>query len=317
MHALVTGSTGFAGMYLVQHLIERGCSVYGTYLTKPSDPKVKGVQLLECDIRDATRLRRIMRRVRPRRIYHLAAFSSVQESFQDWNAVYEVNFWGTFNVLESARQVAPKARIMVVSSGECYGAVSPKSLPVTERHPFSPQSPYGLSKAAADMLANFYAHKHGLHVIRARPFNHTGPGQAPAFVCSDFARQIAAIDLGICPPLIRVGNLEVERDFSDVRDVVRAYELLLEKAQPGGAYNVASGKPTRLADIVRLLTSFSTRAVRVLTQRQRYRSGEAPTLYGSYHKLHQATNWKPQYTLRRTLFDLYQSWREKLQEQRN
>lgn len=165
-------------------------------------------------------------------------------SFRDFRNVFDSNFWGTFNLLEAVKQAAPKACVLVVSSGQCYGSVKPSQLPVTEAQPLSPPSPYALSKAAGDMLAEHYFQRFGLHIVRARPFNHTGPGQSPEFVCSDWARQIASAELRLTPPVLSVGNLTVRRDFSDVRDVVRAYVLLLEKGMPGEAYNVGSGRTT-------------------------------------------------------------------------
>lgn len=155
------------------------------------------------------------------------------------------------------------------------------------------------------MLAEYYHRRFGLHVVRARPFNHTGPGQSPHFVCSDFARQIAAIDLGLRPPRVHVGNLKARRDFSDVRDIVRAYELLLETGAPGEAYNVASGRGTSVRQVLRLLKSFCSYPIRMSVQRHRLRPTEGHTLYASNRKLRRATSWKPEYALRKTLSDLY------------
>ena len=187
--------------------------------------------------------------------------------------------------------------------------MKPSHLPVTEDQAFAPPNPYALSKAAADMLAGQYYFRFGLHIIRARPFNHTGPGQMPGFVCSDFARQIAAIDLGLQRPVVRVGNLRAKRDFTDVRDVVQAYQLLLEKGKPGEAYNVASGQATSVWQIVRVLASFSSWRIRLSVQGQRFRPGDVRTLYGSSLKLRRATGWKPAYNLRTTLRDLYVWWK--------
>ncbi len=270
------------------------------------------VTLHQCDVRNPKRLRALLRRLRPDRIYHLAAESSVRKSFSNVRTVFETNFWGTFNLLEAVRLCRPRSRVLVVTSSHCYGAVAPSQLPVTESHPLLPQSPYALSKASADMLAAYYHHWFGLHVIRARPFNHTGPGQSPHFVCSDFARQIASVATGFHPPVLNVGNLNVRRDFSDVRDVVRAYELLMEKGKPGEAYNVASGRPISLRYIVKRLTSSCAGPVRIRKQAQRVRAAEAYTLYGSNHKLRRATGWKAEYDLGQTLSDMYEWWRNAL-----
>src|SRR5579864_4038155 len=228
MRVLVTGACGFVGQHLVHLLRKRRHEILGTVLGSPPKDKDRKLHFLSCDIRDAGRVSRLVRAFRPDRIYHLAALSSVKDSFKSTREVFEVNFFGTLNVLEAARQYVPKARILVVGSAQVYG--EPKGTrPITEETPLRPQSPYAASKAAADLLAFQYWKAYGLHVVRARPFNHTGPGQAPTFVCSDFAKQIAEIELGLRAPVISVGNLNARRDFSDVRDVVRAYELLAEK----------------------------------------------------------------------------------------
>ena len=316
MRVFVTGATGFVGLHLLRFLLNRGHVLFGTYIAEKPSQIAPGVKLYRCDIRDGARLRTIFRRVRPQRVYHLAALSSVKESFTDFQAVYDTNFWGTFHLLEAVRQNAPEARLLVVGSSQCYGAIKPSRLPVDESHPFSPQNPYALSKASADLLAGYYHRRFRLHVIRARPFNHTGPGQAPNFVCSDFARQIAAIELGLQPPVLRTGDIDVRRDFSDVRDVVRAYELLLEKAKSGEAYNVASGHVTPVRQIVRILASFCPRPIRITVQRQRLRPHEEQTLYGSIRKLQRTTGWEHEYNLKKTLRDLYLYWKVSLQEQR-
>ncbi|PYU66845.1 MAG: hypothetical protein DMG49_20755 [Acidobacteria bacterium] len=286
MRVLVTGATGFVGRHLVQFLKSRGETVFGTYLSKKTVGTDPEARLFRCDVRERVALRKIVGALRPKRIYHLAAVSSSQESLRHSQDVFEANFLGTYNLLESVRQIVPDARVLVVGSGQCYGPVKPSHLPVTEDQAFAPPNPYALSKAAADMLAGQYYFRFGLHIIRARPFNHTGPGQMPGFVCSDFARQIA-----------------------DVRDGVQAYQLLLEKGKNGEAYNVASGQATWVWQIVRVLASFSSWRIRLSVQGQRFRPGDVRTLYGSSLKLRRATGWKPAYNLRTTLRDLYVWWK--------
>lgn len=314
MRALVTGATGFAGKHLVQLLLKRGYTVWGTYLVgQPAEENAARLRLLRCDIRNKSRVRSIVQKVRPHRVYHLAAFSSVRESVQNFRAAFDTNFWGTFNLLEAIRQAAPTARVLIVGSGQCYGPQKRTDPPVTESHPLSPQDPYSLSKAAADMLAYYYYKHFGLHVVRARPFNHTGPGQSPHFVCPDFARQIAAINLNLSPPILHVGELRVWRDFSDMRDVVLAYQMLLEKGKPGEAYNVASGQSRSLQRIVQSLSSFSAKPIQLIVDPDRLRAGQVRVLCGSSRKLRRATGWRPQFTLPATLKDLYLYWEHKLQ----
>ncbi len=216
------------------------------------------------------------------------------------------------DLLDAVRESAPKARVLLVGSGQCYGNVAAARLPVTEDQPLAPYSPYAGSKAAADLMGYQYFRTWNLQVIRARPFNPTGPGQPPQYVCSDLARQVAKIDAGLCHPVLEVGNTRVQRDFSDVRDVVSAYELLLECGQSGAAYNIASGRGVSIAQIVRLLRPFCRVPFKVEVQQQRLRAGEIPRLYGSNRKLRRDTGWKPEYSLSLTLKEVYSYWRTTL-----
>jgi GDP-4-dehydro-6-deoxy-D-mannose reductase len=308
MRALVTGATGFVGLHLVRLLLSLGYEVSGTCLSLPAvwDFDAK---LFRCDVRDAARLRLVIQKSRPSRIYHLAAQSSPSQSVEHFRDAYDTNFWGTYNLLEAAREFVPRARILVVGSAQCYGTVKPRELPITEAQPLAPSNPYALSKAAVDMLAGHYHLRFGLHVILARPFNHTGPGQQAGFVCSDYARQCAAIELGHRRPVLRARDLHKRRDFSDVRDVVRAYELLLQMGKPGEAYNIASGRLISVKRIVLLLKSFCSRPVRLSVQRQRRRPTDINVLYGSNRKLRRATGWKTTYQMRQTLRDLFDYWK--------
>jgi GDP-4-dehydro-6-deoxy-D-mannose reductase len=308
MRVLVTGATGFAGQHLVQLLLSLRHTVYGTYLSPPDEWKFDA-GLICCDVRDGARLRRVVREVSPGRIYHLAGESSPSRALEDFQGAFDTNFWGTYHLLEAARHVAPRARILVVTSGQCYGQVKASALPITEDQAFAPPNPYALSKAAADMLASQYHSRFGLQVIRARPFNHTGPGQQRGFVCADYARRIVASELGRGRAVVRLRNPQVRRDFSDVRDVVRAYALLLERGQPGEAYNVASGKTISVRQIVSSLASFSSRPIHIAAVRQRLCPEDVSTLYGSNRKLHRATGWKSEYTMHQTLEDLFGYWK--------
>lgn len=311
MRVLVTGATGFVGQHLVR-LLSRRYPTYGTHFLKGAAVDCSTVKLFRCDVRKLAQLKAVIGEVHPSRIYHLAAQSSPAHSLGHIHEVYETNFWGTYNVLEAVRQIVPKARVLVIGSGLCYGSVRRSDLPVIESHAFAPPNPYALSKAAADMLAGQYYSMFGLDVVRARPFNHTGPGQGPGFVCSDLARQIAAIELGHRRPVLCVGDLLAERDFSDVRDVVRAYELMLEEANPGEAYNVASARAISVKHILNVLLSFCPCSIRVTVERQRFREGDVRTIFGSNRKLRAITGWKPAYNISQTLQDLYTWWKTNL-----
>src|SRR5438270_7473500 len=236
MRVLVTGGTGFVGQHLIRLLNERKHIIFSTYLAAASKAS-QAAELLACDIRNQEQVLEVVRDAKPQHIYHLSALSSVIKSFEDSRQVWETNVWGAMNLLDALKEMAPQARVLFVGSSQAYGNVARRRLPVREDERLSPASPYAASKAAAEMLATQFFHSSGLEVICARPFNHTGPGQSPEFVCSDLARQVAEIELGLRSPVLRIGNLNVQRDFSDVRDVVRAYELLMHRGTPGDVYN--------------------------------------------------------------------------------
>ncbi len=314
MRILITGASGFVGQHLSRLLISCRHEVFGTFLTGNRAGLPSGVKMLRCDLRHANEVRSVVQDVQPQQVYHLAALSSVKDSFENARLVYESNFWGTFNVLDAVRAAQPSARVLLVSSGHCYGPVKRSHLPIKETEPLHPDSPYGVSKAAADMLGGQFFHNYGLKVIRARPFNHTGPGQSPHFVCSDFARQFATIELGISSPLVRIGNIFARRDFSDVRDVVQAYVMLIAKGNPGEAYNVGSGRAVALRQILAILQSICPRKVQIEVEKQRLRRGETTVSFCSIRKLKQATGWHPKFDLRDTLQDLYSSWKEAIRK---
>lgn len=308
MRVLVTGGTGFVGQHLVRLLHERTRTIFSTCLVKPSSP-ISGVELLPCDIRNRDQVLQVVRYAQPQHIYHLSALSSVVKSYEGARQVWDTNVWGAMNLLDAVREAAPQARVLLVGSSQCYGHVASRRLPVTEDERLAPASPYAASKAAAEMLASQFFHSCGSQVIRTRPFNHTGPGQSAEFVCSDLARQVAEIELGYRLPVVRIGNIRIERDFSDVRDVVRAYELLLHRGAPGEVYNVASGRSVSIAEIVKHLQSCCPRSFQVDVEQKRVRSGEVSKMYGSNRKLRRVTGWKPEYSLAQTLRDLYEFWK--------
>lgn len=226
------------------------------------------------------------------------------------------NVLSTLNVLEGVRAEAPHSRVLTAGSGETYGAVPEERLPVGEEEQLHPQSPYAVSKASGEMLAGLYASAHGMHVVRARPFNHIGPGQSDAFAIGSFARQIARAELTQSgqPAILRAGSLEVRRDFTDVRDVVRAYWLLLERAPPG-VYNVCSGRSVALREMVDALVERSATPIRLEHDPSLVRTEELPESRGSFDRLVGATGWRPEIPLAQTLDDTLGWWRERLREE--
>jgi GDP-4-dehydro-6-deoxy-D-mannose reductase len=312
MRCLVTGITGFVGGHLTKLLLARGDEVIGT--SNDIDPAGcrENLKLFHVDITDGAGIARLVQESQPDRVYHLAALSSPAESLGNERSVYDTNFFGTLNLLEAVRCCTPQAHVLLVGSTQCYGNVSEAELPIREEQPFAPRNPYALSKAAGDLLGFQFFARYGSHIVRARPANHTGPGQSPAFVCSDFARQAAAIELGLSAPVLRVGNIGVSRDFCDVRDVVRAYAGLLENGHPGEAYNIGSGGAIALKEITGILTSFCSRPVQIAVESERARPDDAKSIYVSVAKIAAHTGWVAEYDLRTTLRDLFEYWVLKL-----
>ncbi len=312
MRSLITGASGFAGSHLAEYLLHQGQEVIA--LVSPQNDLanlrhiLSEIRMEHVDVRNSDRLVQILSDTKPQRIYHLAALSSPMESMADPKATYDVNFFGTFNLLNACRRLRADCRFLYVSSAEVYGASAKDAMPLREGCPLRPDNPYAASKAAGEMLAYQFYKSYGLPVIRARPFNHTGPRQSDAFVCSSLARQVAEIDAGARPPNVTVGNLKVRRDFSDVRDIVRGYHLLMEKGEVGDVYQLCSGRPVLLESIAQILNSFSIESIRVIVDESRVRTGETPEIWGDHSKATSATGWAPQYELQTTLFDLKRHW---------
>jgi GDP-4-dehydro-6-deoxy-D-mannose reductase len=315
MPILVTGATGLAGRHLTRFCAAEGTEVAGTG-RRPGDQvgPLKGLtRYLELDLLDADHTRRVVDSTRPDRVFHLAAEASVPESWQSPRRTLETNLIGTFNLLDAIKDRCPQARVLVACSGDEYGTVPPSRLPITERTSLKPLSPYAVSKAAVDVLAGFFADAHGLDVVRTRAFNHAGPGQSDRYVIGSFARQIAEAEAhGAQHAELVTGNLEVRRDFTDVRDVVRGYWLALESA-PRGVFNVCSGHSTRLADLLDQLGKHARIPVNQRTDPDRLRKGEVMDLFGSHERLTAATGWRPVLPLETTLRDTLDWWRSQLE----
>jgi GDP-4-dehydro-6-deoxy-D-mannose reductase len=263
----------------------------------------------DVDVTDADAIGEALTTARPEAVYHLAAQSRVDSSWDDATTTYQVNLFGTLNVLHAATTCAPRPRVLLISSAEVYGAVTAADLPVQEDASFRPVSPYAASKAAAE-LAGLQAHLgRGLDVVRARPFNHTGPGQSPGFVVPALARQVAeAAPRG--RGVLQAGNLATHRDFTDVRDVVRAYRLLIERGVAGQVYNVCRGQSVLLQDLVRRLSALADVDLTVEVSADRLRPADVPDMRGDPKRLHDATGWRPAISLDETLRDVLAYWRE-------
>jgi len=297
---LVTGASGFVGSHLVPRLAAEGSQVYalGTEAAPALAPHLAGA--FTADLRDPAAIRDAVAAVRPDAIVHLAALSSAGKSFADPALTHDVNAKGTANVLDAARDAAPAARILVVSSGEVYGP-QPAGTRTREDAPFHPVSPYAESKAEAEKIAESAARNGGLDVIRARAFSHTGRGQTPTFAIPGWADQIVRIERGEAPPVLQVGNLEVTRDLSDVSDVVDAYRALIEHGVRGEAYNVCRGEGVLLADVATRMAGMASVAIRIEVDPGRLRPADVPWLVGDPAKIEAATGWRATTPLDRTL----------------
>ncbi|MBI2774128.1 MAG: GDP-mannose 4,6-dehydratase [Chloroflexi bacterium] len=268
------------------------------------------VQLLHCELTDAGAVEKLISAVQPHRVFHLAAQSFVQSSFDEPAATIDINVRAQLNLLEAVRRHdGEQTRIHVAGSSEEYGLVLPDEVPMKETNPLRPLSPYAVSKVTQDKLAWQYFKSYGMHIVVTRGFNHTGPRRGLIFVTSTFARQIAEIEAGLHEPVLYVGDLTTKRDWTDVRDMVRAYWLALEKGEPGESYNVGSGRTWSIREMLDILLSHSKIKVRLQEDPARLRPSDVPILWADVSKFRKATGWEPKIPFERTLRDLLEYWR--------
>lgn len=316
MKALITGITGFVGSHLAEHLLSQGVQVFGAARWRSDRENIahleNKIKLVECDINDASSVKQMLSEVKPDRIYHLAGQSSVAASWNSPSETINTNVAGQINILEAVRSLDPDIRMHIPGSSEEYGFVEENDLPLTESSQLRPLSPYGVSKVAQDLLGYQYFKSHGLQIVRTRAFNHTGPRHADIFVTSSFAKQAAMIEKGIADPVIRTGNLDAKRDYSDVRDIVRGYVLALEKGEPGDVYNICSGRAVSIKEILDIILSFSSKKISVEQDPSRMRPSDIPVTVGDHSKFSLKTGWKPGIPLEKTLRDIFDYWIERL-----
>ncbi|MBI4227392.1 MAG: GDP-mannose 4,6-dehydratase [Candidatus Omnitrophica bacterium] len=317
MRVLITGITGFAGSHLAEFLLTQpGVEVYGIERWRSKTDNVEHIKdrliMHECDMRDASSVRKVIETVRPDRIFHLAAQSFVPTSWKAPAETLMTNIVGQLHLFEAVRQIGITPRIQIAGSSEEYGLVHPDELPITETNPLRPLSPYGVSKVGQDLLAYQYHHSYQLHAVRTRGFNHTGPRRGDVFVESNFAQQIAKIERGLQEPVVKVGNLQAKRDYTDVRDMVRAYWLALERGEPGEVYNICSGETHSIESVLQSLLKLSSATVRVEPDPARMRPSDVPLLHGDPAKFQRRTGWRPEIPFETTLRDLLNYWRERV-----
>ncbi|OGD83472.1 hypothetical protein A2165_01745 [Candidatus Curtissbacteria bacterium RBG_13_40_7] len=316
--ALITGVAGFVGSHLSEYLLSQKISVYGFFHPSHSIENIlhlkDKINLVPCDILDKKNLQPQTSEINPDYVFHLAAFSSPADSFKNPKDTLTNNILGQLNLLEGLLRAKSKAQILIVGSGDEYGDIEKKYLPADEQTPLAPTSPYAVSKVAQDMLGlQFFLHSR-LHIIRVRPFNHIGPRQSRAFVVPAFASQIAALEKE-GHGTIKVGNLESWRDFTDVRDMVRAYLLALEKGVPGEVYNIGSGKPIKISDLLNKLISLSKAKIEVDQDKNLFRPVDIKKIYCNFSKFQSQTGWTPKIPLSKTLSDTIKYERDKLKSE--
>ncbi len=309
--ALVTGASGFVGRHLIKLLqSETSWSLIGVQghpgLREP------GVRQVVCDLLDADLTSRVIERYRPDVLFHLAAQAYVPKAVANPAETLVNNAVSQLNLLESCRAAGIDPVIVVVSSAEVYGAVTPEQIPISEDQPFQPRNPYAVSKLTQDMLGLQYHLSYGMKIVRVRPFNHIGPGQNDRFVVSSLARQIAEIELGLADPVLLVGNLDSVRDFLDVRDVVQAYLAVAKIEFSGNVFNVASGRGVRISAVLDNLLGLSSADVDVREDPSRLRPSDIPMLVGDSTRLREATGWTLSLPLERSLRDTLDDWRARL-----
>jgi GDP-4-dehydro-6-deoxy-D-mannose reductase len=322
--ALVTGSRGFAGRHLSALLRAAGCEVWGLDLGPGTPAPAAGAAAAEAapaevgpgaahertgDVLDFERVRACVEEARPEVVFHLAARTAPRPTGPFDHRLFEVNVLGTRVVLEAVLAAGAKSRVLVTSSSAIYGAPPRAAQPIAEDAPAAPQTLYAASKFAQETLALVYHRSHGVPVVVTRAFNHTGPGERPEFAASGFARQLAEIEQGGGAARVRVGNLEAVRDIADVRDVVRGYVAAGLRGEPGGCYNVCSGVPRRMAEVLDGLRALCHRPVEVEIDPDRLQPSDVPYQCGTFARLEAETGWRPEIPFARTLADLLDDWR--------
>jgi GDP-4-dehydro-6-deoxy-D-mannose reductase len=311
--ALITGANGFVGCHLARLLRTKKLALHGAVFGAENEQAISKLlapsRRHTCDLRVKRQVRDLVGAVRPDLIFHLAAQSHVPTSWHDPALTFQINVLGTLALLDAVAEFAPAATVVLISSGDIYEIASG---PTTEETPYRPRNPYALSKLAADLLGEYRYLSDGLRVIRLRPFNHVGPSQSPLFVLPSFARQVALVEAGRQAPTLKVGNLDVERDFTDVRDMVRAYWLAARKCAPGECYNVASGTTYSIRTMLDALLRLTRTPIAVEVDPALYRPTENVRQCADSAKFRAATGWAPRIAIERTLRDILEYWRREV-----
>lgn len=307
--ALIIGAAGFVGNYLIDH-IQKNC-IWSIVVTKMPQEKIEktGIEIRDLNILEPERIKELLEEVRPDYIFHLAAQSSVGLSWKNPGLTVDVNIKGSLNVLDAIRDLDYQPRVLLIGSGEEYGYVKPGEVPIPEDNVLRPGNVYAATKACQNMLGKIYSQAYGMDVMMVRAFNHVGPSQAPLFVVADFCKQAAEIEKGLRDPVIHVGNLSARRDFSDVRDVVRAYTLLMEHGAAGETYNVGSGKAIAIRELLDMILAQAKVPIEVQVDQARLRPVDVPVIEADVSKLEACTGWKREIPLEQTIGETLEYWR--------
>lgn len=309
--ALITGITGFAGSFLAEHLLTKGYQVSGTYLTDESLkllPNKDNYTLYKLNLLDDSSTLNLVKQDKPEYIFHLAALTSPKNSFDNPKETFTNNVAAQINLLEALKKTGTSARTLIVSSAEVYGLVKKEDLPIDEETPFNPTNPYAVSKLSQDYLGLQYSLSENLDIVRVRPFNHVGPRQAPHFVVSSFAKRIVEVEKGINKEM-KVGNLTSKRDFCDVRDMVKAYELALDKGEKSDVYNLGSGRSYEISAILNMLIGLSKVEIKTEEDPSLMMPSDNPELVCDHTKFTNLTGWETQIPIEKTLEDTLEYWR--------
>ena len=313
MKALITGVDGFVGKYLSEYLLKQKYEVYGTTISEKY--KNEKIKIYKMNLLDEKEVNKVIKMIKPDKIFHLAGQSAVGLSWEKPVLTVNINVNGTLNLLEAVRNYSKDSKILIVGSSDQYGPIKPEECPIKESKIQNPQSPYGVSKKAQEEMCKLYVNAYHTNIIMVRAFNHIGAGQSTNFVVADFASKIAQIEKG-SEPVLKVGNLESFRDFTDVRDIVRGYSLLLEKGKIGEIYNIGSGKEVKVSEILKKLVSMSKKEIKIESDPNKFRPIDVPLVVCDNSKIKKDTGWETEFLINDTLEEVLEYWRSVIIERR-
>ncbi len=314
MRALITGIAGFVGAYLAEAIqAETEWDVWGAVIGSVERASaMSGAKILTTDLREPEQARVLVETAQPDWVFHLAAQAYVPQSWADPWDTYQTNIRSQLNLLDALKRTGSQARVLVVSSNEVYGYARPEDLPLTEQAPLRPNNPYAVSKLAQDFMGLQYFLDRQMPIIRVRPFNHIGPRQNERFVAPSFAKQIAEIEQGQREPVLRLGNMSVQRDFTDVRDMVRAYILAVQLGEPGEVYNIGTGRARPVREMLNIMLADCPVKVTEETDPTKFRLSDTPISYADPAKFKRQTGWVPQLSFEQTCLDILNDWRARI-----